>query len=124
MPALDATITFLKVANLEKSHRFYGDELGLSLVLDQGGCRIYRLGEDSFLGICERPDSGPSNVIVTFVTEDVAGWHEMMIAAGAAVDGPPRDNAEYRIHHFFATDPDGHLLEVQRFLDSGWAGHG
>lgn len=122
MPALDATITFLKVSDLERSHRFYGEGLGLSLVLDQGGCRIYRLNQGSFLGICDRPGAAPSNVIVTFVTEDVAAWHEIMSAAGAEVDGPPRDNPEYRIHHFFATDPDGHLLEVQRFWDTGWAG--
>lgn len=118
---IDAAITFLKVADLERSHRFYGEGLGLPLVLDQGGCRIYRLAGTAFLGICERAEAGTSNVIVTFVTDDVAGWHEKMVEAGANVDGPPRDNPEYRIHQFFATDPDGHLLEVQRFWDDSWA---
>ncbi len=61
-------------------------------------------------------------MILTFVTEDVTGWHKRMIEAGATVDGPPRDNTEYRIHHFFATDPDGHLLEVQSFWDRDWSG--
>jgi catechol 2,3-dioxygenase-like lactoylglutathione lyase family enzyme len=90
-------------------------------VLDQGGCLIYRTSGSGYLGLCERAEPGSSGVIFTFVTDDVAGWHDRFTAAGADVDGPPRDNDEYRIHHFFATDPDGHLLEVQRFWDTGWA---
>jgi catechol 2,3-dioxygenase-like lactoylglutathione lyase family enzyme len=118
---IDASITFLRVADLHRSRAFY-DALGLDLVLDQGGCLIYRMSSSGYLGVCERADPGSTGVIVTFVTDDVAGWHDRLVAAGADVDGPPRDNADYRIHHFFATDPDGHLLEVQRFWDEGWAG--
>lgn len=117
---LDATITFLRVADLDRSSRFYGDDLGLELVLDQGGCRIYRLTGVAYLGVCERSDTGASGVIVTIVTSDVGGWHDRLVAAGADVDGPPRDNSEYQILHCFARDPDGHLLEVQRFWDEGW----
>lgn len=118
---IEANITFLQVADLERSHTFYATGLGLALVLDQGGCRIYRVTDTSYLGVCERPDSGSSNVIVTIVSDDVAGWHERFTAAGAKVDGLPRDNPDYRIHHFFAHDPDGHLIEVQRFWDPDWA---
>jgi len=118
---IDASITFFRVADIERSHAFYADGLDLTLVLDQGGCRIYRLTETSYIGVCEREESGSSNVIVTIVTQDVAGWHERLLSAGADVDGAPRDNPDYRIHHFFATDPDGHLIEVQRFWDAEWA---
>ncbi len=117
---VDAHITFVKVRDLEISSTFYTG-LGLSMVLDQGGCRIHRLTESAFLGVCERQDPRPSEVVITLVTEDVAGWYERFLAAGAQVDGPPRDNPTYRIHHFFATDPDGHTLEVQRFWDEDWA---
>lgn len=118
---IDANITFLRVADIERSHAFYADGLGLTLVLDQGGCRIYRLTDTAYLGVCERTDSGSSNVIVTIVSQDVAGWHQRLASVGADVDGPPRDNPDYRIYHFFATDPDGHLIEVQRFWDGDWS---
>lgn len=121
---LEAGITFLEVADLERSHRFYTEGAGLSMILDQGECRIYRLTDTAYLGICERADPSPSNVIVTLVTDDVAGWHRRLVGAGAGVDGPPRDNEKYRIHQFFATDPDGHVLEVQRFWDEDWAARG
>lgn len=118
---IDANITFLRVADIERSHAFYANGLGLTLVLDQGGCRIYRLSETAYLGVCERVDAGTSNVIVTIVTEDVVGWHKRFTSTGADVDGSPRDNPDYRIHHFFASDPDGHHIEVQRFWDEDWA---
>lgn len=120
MLAADAHITFLRVADLERSHDFYGLGLGLPLVLDQGGCRIYRLNADAFIGVCLRDDPGSTGVVVTIVADDVDAWYERFGAAGAGVDGPPRENPEYRIYHFFATDPDGHLLEVQRFWDEDW----
>jgi catechol 2,3-dioxygenase-like lactoylglutathione lyase family enzyme len=90
------------------------------LVLDQGGCRIYQLTDTAYIGVCKRAEPIASNVVVTIVSDDVAGWHERFKAAGADVDGEPRDNTEYRIHHFFANDPDGHLIEVQRFWDANW----
>ena len=43
-----------------------------------------------------------------------------MTAAGIHTDGPPRDNHDYEIYHFFATDPDGHQVEVQRFWNGEW----
>ncbi len=117
----DAAVTFLRVADMARSHAFYGDVLGLDLVLDQGGCRIYRIAGDAFVGICEREDPGSEGMLLTFVTDDVGGWHDRIVAAGGEVDGPPRDNADYRIHHFFAEDPDGNALEIQRFWDEDWS---
>lgn len=118
---VDAQVTFLPVTDLEASHAFYADGLGFDLVLDQGPCRIYRTAPSSFLGICRKSAVTISGVIVTIVADDVAGWYERCVAAGIPVDGPPRDNPEYRIHQFFATDPDGHTIEFQRFWDAGWS---
>lgn len=121
MLPIDAHITFLRVADLDRSHSFYSGGLGLALVLDQGGCRIYRLTNTAFLGVCERDDPGSDGVVVTIVGDQVDDWYARFAAAGADIDGPPRDNPEYRIYHFFARDPDGHLLEVQRFWDADWS---
>lgn len=118
---IDATITFLGVADLDRSHRFYADGLGLTLILDQGACRIYRVSRDGYLGLCQREDPASTGVVFTIVTDDVADWHRRFVSAGGDVDGPPQDDAGYGIHHFFGTDPDGNLLEVQRFADPDWA---
>ena len=62
-----------------------------------------------------------SNVIVTFVSQEVDEWHERLSAAGVHCHGEPRDNNNYRIYHFFFEDPDGHQIEVQRFWDDDWS---
>ena len=40
---VDAQITFLPVADLNRSAGFYEGALGLFPVVDQGTCRIYRV---------------------------------------------------------------------------------
>lgn len=119
---LEAQITFLPVADLQRSHAFYAGLLGLSLVLDQGTCRIYRVCGSAFLGICERSGATPAaGVIVTLVGSEVAAWHRHLVSAGATVVEAPTFSEQYRIYHAFYRDPDGHLVEVQQFADPHWA---
>jgi catechol 2,3-dioxygenase-like lactoylglutathione lyase family enzyme len=124
MPTPDpALISFLYVSDLEQSHAFYADALGLPLAVDQGDCRIYRVNDGAFLGTCVRPDRmSVGGMITTIVTDDVEGIHERLATAGADVVTPPEHSEQYRITHAFYRDPDGHLLEVQRFDDPDWAG--
>ncbi|MDX1689482.1 MAG: VOC family protein [Acidimicrobiia bacterium] len=116
----DQQVTFLLVEDLDRSAAFYGDVVGLELVLDQGSCRIFRAAPSAFLGVCERPGRASDGVIVTFVTDDVEGTHERLVAAGATCEREPGYSAEYDIVHAFYRDPDGHLVEVQRFCDPSW----
>ena len=89
--SLDQQVTFLYVKDLERSERFYGEILGLELVLNQGLARIYRVGSgNAFLGIClssavqqaPPPDRAPLGVIVTFVTNDVDGTDRHSVPKG------------------------------------------
>ena len=34
---------------------------------------------------------------------------------------PPAHNPRFGIYHLFLRDPDGHLVEIQRFDDADWA---
>ncbi len=119
----DQQVTFLYTRDLERSAAFYGETLGLPLVLDQGGCRIYRVSSDGFLGLCRCGESRPCNpegVIVTFVSDDVDGWYERLKAKGVTFETPPRDNRAFNIYHCFLRDPDGYQIEIQRFDDPAW----
>jgi catechol 2,3-dioxygenase-like lactoylglutathione lyase family enzyme len=117
----DQQVTFLFTDDLETSSRFYGDVVGLPFVLDQGSCRIFRAAPSAFLGVCERPGRTVADgVIVTFVTDDVEGAHQRLVAAGAPCEKEPQYYPDYDIVHAFYRDPDGHLVEVQRFCDPAW----
>ncbi len=128
MPSsFDQLVTFLYARDLERSTAFYGDTLGLPMVLDQGGCRIFRISRDAFLGVCrcseERP-SNPDGIIVTLVSADVDGWYEELLAKGVAFEAPPRTNPTYNIYHCFLRDPDGYQVEIQRFDNPAWPAPG
>lgn len=118
----DQQVTFLYTRNIGPSAEFYGETLGLPLVLDQGGCRIYRVSRHAFVGICEREDAptDPKGVIVTLVSNDVDGWYERLRAKGVSFEKTPALNPTYNIYHCFLRDPNGYLLEIQRFLDPTW----
>ena len=44
----DQQVTFLYTADLQATLDFYENTLGLPLVLDQGGCRIYGVAANAF----------------------------------------------------------------------------
>ncbi|HMQ29871.1 MAG TPA: VOC family protein [Chloroflexaceae bacterium] len=117
-PGFGAQIVFVPVADLERSARFYEQALGLRLSVDQGTIRIYQVAGGGFLGVCQSDGPLPADdrLILTFVTDEVDACHARLAARGVPTDGPPRENSRYRIYHFFARDPDGYRLEVQRFL--------
>lgn len=117
MTGFDAQITFLYVADLTRSATFYGDVLGLELARDQGPCLIYRVAGPAYLGLCDHRPPDPGGVIVTLVDDDVDGWAARLAAAGLEVEGPTH-NDRFALYHLFVRDPDGHLVEIQRFDDS------
>lgn len=113
----EQTIIFLGVKDLARTSRFYHDLLGLKLVRDQGVCRIYRSSSEAFLGFCEHLSiEGQDNrVILTLVSEDVDGWYERLRARGVEFEKEPTANPKFGIYHCFFRDPDGYLVEIQRF---------
>lgn len=120
--SFDAQITFLPVADLASSRSFYAETLGLEIATDQGSCVIFAAGNGSYLGVCEREGAKPSaGVIITLVDDDVDGWSARLREAGVPIVSGPEHSETYGIYHVFFHDPDGHLLEIQRFDDPDWA---
>ncbi|OPL18077.1 MAG: glyoxalase [Candidatus Aegiribacteria sp. MLS_C] len=118
---LDSQIVFFYTRDLEATSRFYEDVIGLEMVLDQGGCRIFRTTGSSFLGFCGSVDAGSSDgVVLTLVTEDVDGWFEELSARGGVFEKEPASNRDYHIYHCFLRDPNGYVIEIQRFEDPRW----
>jgi catechol 2,3-dioxygenase-like lactoylglutathione lyase family enzyme len=117
-------IVFIKVDDLNSSREFYEEILGFPLVLDQGKCRIVQTkkGGGGYFGYCDSggnsKDSG--GVIFTFVTPNVDDWYRYLETKNVELLGKPKINQEFGIYHFYFKDPDGHLLEIQKFLDVDW----
>ena len=116
-PPIDQQITFLYTRDLEETARFYEQVLGLALAVDQGDCRIYRVSRDGYVGFCRRAaaPAEPAGIIITIVTDQVDEWFHLLQERGVEFEKPPAHNPRYQIYHCFLRDPNGYLIEIQRF---------
>lgn len=121
-PSVDQQITFLYTRDLAATARFYEDVMGLALMLDQGDCRIYRASPDGYIGFCQRQSApeGALGLILTLVTSEADEWYQYLRKRGITFEKPPALNPKYDIYHCFLRDPNGYLIEIQRFNDPGW----
>ena len=116
MMELTSIIHFYGTNDLTMCHDFYVNRLGFTLVKDQGTCHIYQLTDSSFIGFCEHIPTNvqPRSPIITFVVKDVYAvydeWSKWMDIERPSI------SQKFQIEHFFAEDPNGYTLEVQRFL--------
>jgi catechol 2,3-dioxygenase-like lactoylglutathione lyase family enzyme len=112
-------ITFLETRDLGRTADFYERILGLRLARDQGTCRIYHVAGSAYLGFCQRADapSAPSGLTLTLITGDVDAWCRHLEAHGVEFVKKPDDTPPYRIYNAFVRDPNGYLVEIQRFWE-------
>jgi catechol 2,3-dioxygenase-like lactoylglutathione lyase family enzyme len=126
MPAFPVgqQITFLDTPDLARTADFYERILGLRLARDQGTCRIYHVCDGAYLGFCRRdrasavaPREAAAVVVLTLITDQVDEWCARLAAEGVEIVKEPADNPPYRIYNAFARDPNGYLIEIQRFWE-------
>jgi catechol 2,3-dioxygenase-like lactoylglutathione lyase family enzyme len=111
-------ISFYPSQDLAATRAFYEEVLGLKLARDQGSCLIFQVTETAFLGFCNHlePIESPA-FIITLVLDNVDGVYRRLLQRHILIDASPTLNEKYQIYHFFALDPNGYKVEVQRFLD-------
>jgi predicted enzyme related to lactoylglutathione lyase len=119
MKPFEQLITFLPSNDLQRTTDFYQSVLELSLVRDQGDCKIFRVSPAGLIGFCSRSElpSPAKSIILTLITDEVDEWFEKLVKAGAQVEKPPTHNLKYTIYQAFVLDPNGYRIEIQRFDD-------
>lgn len=117
--AISQQITFLDTRDLRRTADFYERILGLRLARDQGSCRVYHVSGNAYLGFCERATAPaePQGVVFTLVTDQVDAWCAHLKSQGVELIKEPADNPPYRIYNAFARDPNGYVIEIQRFWE-------
>lgn len=121
--------TKLLVHDLEKTAQFYKAVCGLvetaRVEAEIGGRKISEImfapahqGAATFvlLKFLDAPKPARDEVILGFVTDDVAAFAERTRSAGGAVVQAPYDNVEHGVKVGFVTDVEGHLIEVVQLL--------
>lgn len=108
------SLVFLFVEDLMRSFEFYRS-IGLDLMVDQGECRILGLSGQMMIGLCGGRTPAPEGVIFTLVTDHVEQVCRELAESGVAFEQAPVRNDRFGITHAFLRDPDGYMVEIQRF---------
>jgi catechol 2,3-dioxygenase-like lactoylglutathione lyase family enzyme len=114
-PAASPGIVFFKSRQYDAVRRFYRDELGLGVWLEQADCTIFRHGT-LLVGFCDREEADTGGII-TLCLADRAAVDRLHERFRDRALGPPAVNEKYRIYQCFIRDPEGRLVEFQQFLD-------
>jgi lactoylglutathione lyase len=114
-------ITFLYYRDLPEAIRFYEDIMGLTLSIDQGWSKIYRVTEGGYIGLVdETRGSHRANPIkpVQFCIRvaDVDAWHAWIVSHAPQGMRGPKSNQELKIRAFVFEDPEGYQIEIQSAL--------
>ena len=116
---LHSFISFYPCHDLAATRDFYERDLGLNVIRDQQTCLIFKITHGAYLGFCQHETSNipdTSKLILTFLTDDVDSMYHKLRQLNIETEGKPKTHPHYQIHHFFARDPDGYRVEIQRFL--------
>jgi hypothetical protein len=107
-------LVFFNTTMLSELKRFYRDEVGCEMWLDQGSCLVFRYGNLLF-GFCqgERADR---DALITFFYQQREDVDRAYAKFSETAVAPPIENPRFRIYHFYARDPEGRRLEFQHFL--------
>jgi predicted enzyme related to lactoylglutathione lyase len=111
-------ITFLYYRDLAAASRFYEDVLGLTLAIDQGWSRIYRLCAGAHVGLVDETKGmhrahPVKPVQVCLRVPDVEAWHAWIASQGVAGLSAVKQNDALGIRAFVFEDPEGYQIEVQ-----------
>ncbi|NIS72725.1 MAG: VOC family protein [Proteobacteria bacterium] len=115
-------ITLLYFRNIEKAYQFYENILGLKLKIDQGYGRIYEVSGNAFLGVIDEKrgflQAGyGKSVMISLITDEVDQWYQTLEEKGVKLLSKPLTKEDIGIRSFLFEDPEGYILEIQKFLD-------
>ncbi|MGD9902546.1 MAG: VOC family protein [Vicinamibacterales bacterium] len=117
---LRASNLFLYYRDLDRATAFYRDVLGFEVVADYQMARIVRLTETSYLTLVDATKgmhtaAEPKTVALALVTDQLDEWHAYLATRGLSPRRPfaPRPGSAH--DGFVIPDPEGYLLEFERF---------
>jgi lactoylglutathione lyase len=120
-PEVRELITFFYYHDVDQAAKFYRDIMGFELVIDQGFAKIFRVANSAYVGVVdESKGAHRANPIkpveLTVIVSDPDAWYAYLIAKGVQPISEPRTLEALNLRMFLLHDPEGYLIEVQKFL--------
>ncbi len=118
---MTASNVFLYYADVEAATEFYTKTLGLAVAADYGFAKILRVAPSSFITLVDEEmgmhsASDPKTVAIALITDQLDEWWDYLKDLDVEMRSTSYNPQEGRPHHgFVAIDPEGYLLEFERF---------
>jgi catechol 2,3-dioxygenase-like lactoylglutathione lyase family enzyme len=115
-----ASNLFLYYKDLGRATTFYQQTLGMELVADYQMARIFRMTTDSYLILVDATKGmhtadEPKSVALALLTNQLEGWHSYLATKGLSPKSPFTVRPGRAHDGFVIADPEGYLLEFERF---------
>jgi catechol 2,3-dioxygenase-like lactoylglutathione lyase family enzyme len=120
MTEFEGQIAWVYCEDLAITSAFYSNVLGLELWRDAGTAQIFRSAPGAMIGVCrvfEGREVLPAGGMITLLISDVDERYELLKSRGARLLSAPEKLEHFGIYSFFCEDPNGYVIEIQRFLE-------
>jgi lactoylglutathione lyase len=113
-------ITFFYYRNLDKAAEFYRDIMGFELVQDQRWAKIFKINENAYMGCVDgnvgyHKPSVDKPVMLTIIVDDPDAWYEYFKRRDVETLNEPHDDEALNLRIFLLQDPEGYVIEIQKF---------
>jgi len=111
--AVRRIVTNIATDDVAAAKRFYGDVLGLDVVMDHGWIVTYAADAQARVQIAFATEGGSGTPVpdLSIEVDDVDATLERCVAAGFAIEYGPADE-EWGVRRFFVRDPYGRLVNI------------
>jgi len=116
-----ATVLWLYYRDLPAMQRFYEDQFGLSMIVDQGWTKIYQTSPTGFIGLVDETRGMHSftedkAVTLSFLTHDLDAWFAHARAGAFELRSDTIESGNPRYRAFVGYAPEGYFIEFATFL--------
>jgi catechol 2,3-dioxygenase-like lactoylglutathione lyase family enzyme len=116
-----ATVLWLYYRHIPGMMRFYEEEIGLEMVVDQGLAQIYPTSRTGYIGLVDETRGMHSYtddkaVTVSFLTDDLDDWFAHAQSGAFVLRSDTIETGNPRYRAFVGYDPEGYYLEFDTFL--------
>ncbi len=121
-PSVDGLLTFFYYKDLARAGEFYEKIMGFELVQDQKWAKIFKVADSAFMGcvdgnIGSHKHDPTKPVMLTVIVDDPDAWYEHFVENGVETLNKPHDDVELNMRIFLLHDPEGYVIEIQKFND-------
>lgn len=122
MNRFSSSITFLYYKDFEKGCQFIDEVLDLTVIMDQGFAKVYKISETSFLGAVKISDSSiiseyKGGTLVSLNTTSVIEEYQRVKVMDVCDLTEIKLFEEIPLRSFFFKDHENHDFEIQEFID-------